>query len=242
MTATKNIITIFLISYIFSGCIVNRLERPEIEGYVFDYQTNLPIADCKIEDTKTNQTGYFSLPAKTYHEFVFPGKEAPPIAFKLFFEHRNYKTDSLQYFSQFGGGGSVNNILKIDTIFLKNNNLIELSGTKWFSNALIGLYNVENIELKIFTRPELGYNGFIIEFVDNENYMCYNVAQCGNDCFIKIEGTYLLKNEILEFCPTSIEYSDVEYCGENNNEFQANKIYKYQINYSENIISGKINN
>ena len=106
----------------------------------------------------------------------------------------------------------------------------------------MGYPKVEKIELKRFARPDLGYNGYVIEFIANENYTCYNVAHCGNDCFIIIEGKYLLKNKMLEFYPETINYSDIEYCGENNDKFEANKIYEYQINYSENIIPGGINN
>lgn len=55
-----NKIVLFFLIHIFifiqSACLVSRLSRPRITGYIFDYDTKLPISGCIIGHTFTDSS------------------------------------------------------------------------------------------------------------------------------------------------------------------------------------------
>ena len=110
---------ILFIVCILQACLVSRTERPRLTGYVFDAETKSPIINCNIGEAKTNNLGYFELKERRYLEFTWLGMEAPPIYINEIVYHADYLNDTIQLFSNFGGGLKRGAHWEVDTIFLK---------------------------------------------------------------------------------------------------------------------------
>ncbi len=92
-----------------SGC-VTRLARPAYEGTVVDSTTRAPLPGVSVvwPDVSliTDAQGKFAVPALTYREMTWPGREAPPLHFTFSLQKEGYCQRFIRHFSSFGGAGS----------------------------------------------------------------------------------------------------------------------------------------
>ena len=91
------------ILFLCSGCLVKRLARPQIAGYVYDAETGQPLSGCSVGETTTDANGYFELPRRCSYELTWVGLEAPPLMLSEYVEMPGYEIVNLLYFAQFGG-------------------------------------------------------------------------------------------------------------------------------------------
>lgn len=113
------ILLLILASFSLQSCLVNRCQRPQITGYIYDAETKKPIQDCKVGETLSQSNGYFSLKEKRYRQFTFFGFEAPPLAVNEPIEKEGYKTENIQFIQPFGGGMKKGALHHADTIYIK---------------------------------------------------------------------------------------------------------------------------
>ena len=105
--------------FVSSGCVVKRLGRPQLTGYVYDAETGLPLAGCSVGEVQTDADGYFELPRRCYREMTFVGREAPPLMVSELVEMTGYETVHITGFSTFGGSNcSDGSDLEIEPIYL----------------------------------------------------------------------------------------------------------------------------
>lgn len=53
-----------------NGCLVSRLARPRLTGAIYDADTKLPLPDCTVNETMTDQLGHYELLEQRYREFT----------------------------------------------------------------------------------------------------------------------------------------------------------------------------
>ncbi|MFC4390165.1 hypothetical protein [Flavobacterium quisquiliarum] len=88
-------------------------------GYIYDSETKLPIANCKVGETLSQQNGYFSLDEKRYHQFTFFGFEAPTLMVNEPINKEGYESQQINFMQTFGGGMKKGALHKMDTLYLK---------------------------------------------------------------------------------------------------------------------------
>ncbi|WDF65579.1 hypothetical protein [Flavobacterium sp. KACC 22763] len=115
------LVLLILVSFSLQSCLVSRCERPQITGYIYDAETKLPIANCKVGEVLSQSNGYFSLKEKRYHQFTFLGFEAPTLAVNEIVEKENYVSQNIQFMQPFGGGMKKGAFHNADTIYIKKN-------------------------------------------------------------------------------------------------------------------------
>lgn len=115
----KKLFLILGISICLQACLVSRLARPKITGYVLDAQTHEPISDCKVGEVLTDSVGYYELKEKKYRQFTGIGMEASPLFIWEVIEKEGYINDTIQYQNPFGGGARKGTQWQMDTLFLK---------------------------------------------------------------------------------------------------------------------------
>ncbi|MBN2893433.1 MAG: hypothetical protein JXL97_16285 [Bacteroidales bacterium] len=80
-------------------------------------------------------------------------------------------------------------------------------GTVWKINTVLGVKYDDSYTFTKFDENKLNFGNFI-EFVDSVNFKSYNKAQCGNDCFVTVTGTYFLhENNIISFSVDIVGYT-----------------------------------
>lgn len=117
---------LFLVSILCTSCLVSRMARPIITGWVLDYQEN-PIEKCQVGEVFTDKKGYFRLPEKRYHEFTFIGFEAPPVYVSEEVKKEGYEPDVIVYDESLWRGKSQGNPLAckryLSKAYRRKNNL-----------------------------------------------------------------------------------------------------------------------
>lgn len=86
-----------------------RLSRPLIRGQVFDEANERPLPGVTVEDgdhVLTDDQGRFELPAQTYREWTWVGREAPPLHSGFRLSKLGYLSCHVQQFSPTGGASS----------------------------------------------------------------------------------------------------------------------------------------
>ena len=109
-----------ILSLGLSSCI-SRLARPQITGFVVDYDKK-PIMGCQVGETLTDKNGRFILPERRYNEFLLTEMmvmEAPPLFVFESIEKDGFESDIIYMSSPFGGGIQKGAKYPMDTIFLK---------------------------------------------------------------------------------------------------------------------------
>jgi len=119
MKVFLKLILVILISSSFQSCLVNRCKRPQITGYIYDFETRKPIENCNVGETSSQSNGYFSLKEKRYHQFTFFGFEAPTLAVNEPIKKEGYESQNIQYIQPFGGGMRKGAFHNADTIYIK---------------------------------------------------------------------------------------------------------------------------
>ncbi|SFD89098.1 hypothetical protein [Flavobacterium phragmitis] len=112
-------VTLIFTCFSLQSCLVNRCKRPQITGYIYDSETKLPIANCKVGETLNLQNGYFSLNEKRYHQFTFFGFEAPTLMVNEPIKKEGYESQQIHFMQPFGGGMKKGALHKMDTLYLK---------------------------------------------------------------------------------------------------------------------------
>lgn len=117
----KTILLVFLVlvSYSLQSCWVSRCKRPQITGYIYDFESNKPINNCKVGETFSNTKGYFVLNEKRYHQFTLWGFEAPMLMVNEKIEKEDYEQKSIEFMNPHGGGLKKGAQHNVDTIYLK---------------------------------------------------------------------------------------------------------------------------
>ncbi len=106
---------------LIQSCIVTRLGRPKLTGYIYDNINKLPIDSCKVGERYTNSEGYYELKEKRYLDLTFIGMEAPPLFIQEVIVKKGFISDTIKRFSTFGGAARRGTHWKIDTVFLERN-------------------------------------------------------------------------------------------------------------------------
>ncbi|MCP2025072.1 hypothetical protein L1276_000212 [Flavobacterium sp. HSC-32F16] len=117
----KIVFLVFLIVVFCSlqSCLVSRCKRPQITGYIYDFESHKPIENCKVGETISGNNGYFTLDEKRYRQFTFFGFEAPALSVYEKIEKEGYESQSIQFMNPFGGGARRGSLHNADTIYLK---------------------------------------------------------------------------------------------------------------------------
>lgn len=118
----KKIVVFIILIVSFSSlqsCLVSRCKRPQITGYIYDFESHKPIENCKIGETISSNNGYFILDEKRYREFTFFGFEAPPLSVNEKIEKEGYESQNIQFMNPYGGGARKGSLHNADTIYLK---------------------------------------------------------------------------------------------------------------------------
>ncbi|WP_159090618.1 hypothetical protein [Aquimarina aquimarini] len=108
------------IMLLMQSCLVSRLSRPKLTGYIYAKDSKQPIEKCKVGESYTDAWGYYELSEKRYREITFIGNEAPPVFVQELIFKKGYVTDTIKAFNRYGGAARKNTHWKIDTIFLKS--------------------------------------------------------------------------------------------------------------------------
>ena len=117
----KVIVFILLIAAIntLQSCLASRCKRPQITGYIYDFESHKPIENCNVGETISGNNGYFTLNEKRYRQFTFFGFEAPPLSVNEKIEKEGYESQNIQFMNPFGGGARKGSLHNADTIYLK---------------------------------------------------------------------------------------------------------------------------
>ncbi len=122
MFGTKKVLLIIVIIlgiHMFQSCLISRISRPILTGYVYDSSNNQPIDSCLVGEVFTNLEGHYQLEEKRYKEFIVLGTEAPPVMINEIVEKEGYESSIIEGFSKYGGASRKGTHWKMDTIFLK---------------------------------------------------------------------------------------------------------------------------
>ncbi|KAF2510612.1 hypothetical protein [Flavobacterium foetidum] len=121
MMRRQLLIFTLLISLSFSlqSCLVSRCERPQIVGYIYDAESRLPLANCTVGETLSENDGHFTLNEKRYHQFTFFGFEAPSLVVNETIKKEGYESQNIQFMQPFGGGMKKGALHTTDTLYLK---------------------------------------------------------------------------------------------------------------------------
>jgi hypothetical protein len=125
----KNKILLFsFLVFILSSCYHQWVFRPEIKGYVFDYETKkpisailyfLPVVGENFTDTiRADINGVFKFSKISSKEWALPSLEkpkSPPNSNKIIIKYEKYINDTIDYTEI----KIENNIIYLDTVFLK---------------------------------------------------------------------------------------------------------------------------
>lgn len=112
-------ILILTLSVVLQACLVSRLRRPQLTGYIFDIESRQPIEGCKVGESLTDSTGYYKLKEKRYLQITWIGMEAPPLLVREVVEKKGYMKDTIKGFNKYGGGMRKGAHWKMDTVFLE---------------------------------------------------------------------------------------------------------------------------
>ncbi|WP_103863642.1 hypothetical protein [Aquimarina sp. I32.4] len=115
----KRVLFLIGITMLMQSCLVSRLSRPKLTGYIYTKNSNEPIEKCKVGESYTDARGYYELSKKRYREVTFIGYEAPPVFVRELVLKNGYITDTIKAFNKYGGAARKNTHWKMDTIFLK---------------------------------------------------------------------------------------------------------------------------
>ena len=118
----KRWVYLFLIGLLISisnGCIVKKVVRPKLTGYIYSFDSKQPLAGCKVGETYTNANGYYELAEIKTTDLTFPGMEAPPIFVHEIVSKKGYENDTIKEFNNRCGYSQVEMHWEIDTIFMK---------------------------------------------------------------------------------------------------------------------------
>ncbi|MFC2096371.1 hypothetical protein ACFLQ3_01570 [Bacteroidota bacterium] len=115
----KRVIFMLGISVLLQACIVSRVSRPKLTGYVVNIESKNPIFGCNVGESITDSMGYYELKEKRYLDITWIGMEAPPLLVQELVEKEEYIIDTIQGFNRYGGGMRKGAHWEMDTIFLK---------------------------------------------------------------------------------------------------------------------------
>lgn len=115
----------------FVSCIVKRISRPPIVGYIYDAETLISIDSVKIttwnnkkEDFEveafSNERGAFHLSIKTYRDKTAIGGEAPMEFYNFTLRKNGYEEKKIESRSRYGFSKDT---IRYDSILLKRKNI-----------------------------------------------------------------------------------------------------------------------
>jgi len=108
---------------------------------------------------------------------------------------------------------------------LKSSN-IDLKETTWQTYQIVGLENVKDFYLVKNNQDDFCPDGCFLDFYKDYTFKSYNRHQCGNDCFIKLIGTFKVSGNFIVMKSKSVTYS--EYCNKKDDLF-LNIKKKYEV-------------
>ncbi|PVW14778.1 hypothetical protein [Marixanthomonas spongiae] len=112
-------IVFFILLVCLSSCI-SRLERHALSGVVVDINKK-PIENCAVGETKTDSAGHFFLPEIRRNQFFLSEvliREAPPVMYTEPILRKGYKSKTIEFFHEYGGGIKKGAHRVLDTIYL----------------------------------------------------------------------------------------------------------------------------
>ncbi len=88
----------------------------------------------------------------------------------------------------------------------------ELVGKKFKTDVVIGSTDYgwsPKIESVNLTQADIHPWGYFLQLNDDGSFIAFNQNSCGNDCRVKVSGTYKIENGVIEFVTNTIRFMDI---------------------------------
>ena len=135
-----NMVRIILVfNFLFLSSCISRLGRPILQGVITDFN-GIPIENCSVGESTTDEYGKFVLSEKRYNQFLFTEifqMEAPSLRISEIISKEGYESKEIYAYNRYGGGGRKGSIWNLDTIRLKETNRkgLNLNNSSWKISA-----------------------------------------------------------------------------------------------------------
>lgn len=89
---------------------------------------------------------------------------------------------------------------------------LELVGKKFKTDVVVGAADYGwTPKLQSVKLSEAGIDpwGYFLQINADGTFLAYNQNSCGNDCRVKVSGTYKMENGIIEFTSNTIRFFDI---------------------------------
>lgn len=108
-----------LLTFLLTSC-STKINRPEIKGYIYDFDTKKPISDVTIiteegKETTTDKLGYFILSKQTRTKIFDFESGHDPKQFFFILNHPKFNSDTIKEETR----GSFRDLKLYDSIYLK---------------------------------------------------------------------------------------------------------------------------